>query len=45
LNKYQNTIDPSFEGKFPNGAWQDKILPQLKKGVISSLLAARDGVL
>lgn len=45
LNKYQNAIDPSFEGKFPNGAFQDKILPQLKKGVISSLLAARDGVL
>ena len=30
---------------YPNGIYQDKILPQLKKGVISSLLATRDSVL
>lgn len=45
LNKYQNQIDPSFEGKFPNGAYKDKILPQIRKGVISSILACRDGIL
>ena len=30
---------------YPNGIYKDKILPQLKKGVISSLLAARDSMI
>jgi tubulin monoglycylase TTLL3/8 len=30
--------------QFTNGPYQDKILPQIKKGVISSLLATRDSI-
>lgn len=44
LSKYQTTIDPESEGQFPNGPYLDKILPQIKKGVIASLLATRDTV-
>ena len=42
LNKeYTNYTDD----RYANGPYMDKILPQLKKGVISSLLACRDQIM
>ena len=41
----QLTKKLGVHSNYPNGVYHDKVLPQIKKGVIQSLLATRDSVI